>query len=98
MLLTRATDNRLKAFFSGGEVRHGSGSFQGRGSLARPGGDLRLGDPSEARSAFRREDGTWCGDVVAPLIRDAGVAIAMLPTAATIRMILNGQMGSWARR
>ena len=31
MLLTRATDNRLKAFFTGGEVRHGKGSFQGKG-------------------------------------------------------------------
>ena len=31
MLLTRATDNRLKQFFSGGEVRYGSASFQGKG-------------------------------------------------------------------
>ena len=94
MLLTRATDNRLKAFFTGGEVRYGNGSFQGKGfrslgqeaiyaSCIR----LRRGD------AFRREDGSWGGDIVAPLIRDAGVAIAMRPTAATIRMILNGQMG-----
>jgi 2-oxoisovalerate dehydrogenase E1 component len=94
MLLTRATDNRLKAFFSGGEVRHGTASFQGKGfrSLGQEAiyaSAIRL----KRGSAFRREDGTWCGDVVAPLIRDAGVAIAMLPTAATVRMILNGQMG-----
>src|ERR1043165_9209721 len=31
MLLTRATDNRLKQFFTGGEVRYGSASFQGKG-------------------------------------------------------------------
>ncbi len=30
---------------------------------------------------------------MAPLIRDAGAMIAMRPTAASIRMILNGQMG-----
>ena len=42
MMLTRATDNRLKAFFTGGEVRYGGVAVPGQGiSLARPGGDLR---------------------------------------------------------
>jgi hypothetical protein len=31
LVLTRATDNRLKAFFLGGEVRYGDGAFQGKG-------------------------------------------------------------------
>src|SRR5205085_10728450 len=31
MILTRATDNRLKQFFTGSEVRYGSASFQGKG-------------------------------------------------------------------
>jgi 2-oxoisovalerate dehydrogenase E1 component len=31
MILTRATDNRLKAFFLGGEVRYGANAFQGKG-------------------------------------------------------------------
>ena len=31
MMLTRATDNRLKAFFTGGEVRYGDAAFQGKG-------------------------------------------------------------------
>ena len=31
MLLTRATDNRLKTFFTGGEVRFGDAPFQGKG-------------------------------------------------------------------
>jgi 2-oxoisovalerate dehydrogenase E1 component len=94
MLLTRATDNRLKAFFTGGEVRHGKGSFQGKGfrslgqeaiyaSVVR----LRRGE------RFRREDETWAGDVVGPLIRDAGAVIGMRPDPSTVRMILNGQMG-----
>ena len=31
MVLTRATDNRLKAFFTGGEIKYGAASFQGKG-------------------------------------------------------------------
>ena len=31
MLLTRATDNRLKAFFTSGEIRYGHTPFQGKG-------------------------------------------------------------------
>ncbi|MBA3297239.1 MAG: hypothetical protein H0U19_09900, partial [Acidobacteria bacterium] len=31
MMLTRATDNRLKAFFAGGDVRYGEAAFQGKG-------------------------------------------------------------------
>ena len=31
MLLTRATDNRLKAFFTSGEVRYRNTPFQGKG-------------------------------------------------------------------
>src|SRR5439155_24199741 len=30
MVLTRAVDNRLKQFFTGGEVRYGNASFQGK--------------------------------------------------------------------
>jgi 2-oxoisovalerate dehydrogenase E1 component len=94
MILTRATDNRLKAFFSGGEIRYGNGSFQGKGfrSLGQEAiyaSAIRL----KRGQAYRREDGTWCGDIVAPLIRDAGAMIAMLPAASAIRMILNGQVG-----
>ena len=31
MALTRATDNRLKTFFTSGEVRYGDAPFQGKG-------------------------------------------------------------------
>jgi 2-oxoisovalerate dehydrogenase E1 component len=94
MILTRATDNRLKAFFSGGEVRYGSGSFQGKGfrSLGQEAifaSAIRL----KRGEAHRGEDGSWHGDVVAPLIRDAGAMIAMLPPARAVRIILNAQMG-----
>jgi 2-oxoisovalerate dehydrogenase E1 component len=94
MLVTRATDNRLKTFFSDGEVRYGSGSFQGKGFRS-------LGQEAIFASAIRlkrgaehrREDGSWGGDVVAPLIRDAGAMVAMMPSAGAVRMILNAQMG-----
>ncbi|HEX4823681.1 MAG TPA: thiamine pyrophosphate-dependent enzyme [Candidatus Polarisedimenticolaceae bacterium] len=94
MILTRAVDNRLKAFFTGGEVRYGKASFQGKGFRS-------LGQEAIYASAirlrrgarYRGEDGRWTGDVVAPLIRDAGAVLAMRPEPATVRMILSGQMG-----
>lgn len=103
MLVTRATDNRLKAFFTGGEVRYSipgadgkpvERSFQGKGfrSLGQEAiyaAALRL----RRGEAFRREDGRWGGDVVAPLIRDAGLALGMRPGAQTVEMILRVQMG-----
>ncbi len=94
MILTRATDNRLKAFFSGGEVRYKGSSFQGKGfrslgqeAIYASAIRLRRGE------AHRSEDGSWRGDVVAPLIRDLGAALAMRPDAETVRMTLSAQMG-----
>lgn len=94
MVLTRATDNRLKAFFVGGEVRYGNTAFQGKGfrSLGQEAiyaAALRL----RRGPAFRGPDGQWRGDIVAPVIRDLGVALAMRPDPATVRMVLNAQMG-----
>ncbi|HEY0590917.1 MAG TPA: thiamine pyrophosphate-dependent enzyme, partial [Thermoanaerobaculia bacterium] len=94
MILTRATDNRLKAFFTGGEVRWGTASFQGKGfrSLGQEAIyacaiRLRRGED------YRGRDGSWMGDVVAPIIRDLGAALAMRPHRDTVRMVLNAQMG-----
>jgi 2-oxoisovalerate dehydrogenase E1 component len=94
MMLTRATDNRLKAFFSAGEVRYGSASFQGKGfrSLGQEAifaGPLRL----RRGPKWRSDDGTWTGDVVAPLIRDLGAAFAMHSAPEAVRMALSTQMG-----
>lgn len=94
MILTRAVDNRLKQFFLGGEVRWGAGAFQGKGfrSLGQEAiyaAAIRL----HRGDAFRGEDGSWNGDVVAPLIRDLGAALAMSPEAETIRQVLSAQMG-----
>jgi 2-oxoisovalerate dehydrogenase E1 component len=94
MVLTRATDNRLKAFFSGGEVRWRDTAFQGKGfrSLGQEAiyaAAIRL----KRGAAYRGSDGSWKGDVVAPLIRDLGAALAMRPERETVRMVLNAQMG-----
>jgi 2-oxoisovalerate dehydrogenase E1 component len=93
MVLTRATDNRLKAFFSGGEVRYRDVAFQGKGFRS-------LGQEAIYASAIRlrrgeayRTDAGWRGDVVAPMIRDLGAALAMRPDAEAIRMVLSAQMG-----
>jgi TPP-dependent pyruvate/acetoin dehydrogenase alpha subunit len=94
MLLTRATDNRLKQFFNSGEVKYGATGFQGKGfrSLGQEAiyaACIRL----RRGTAFRGADGRWTGDIVAPIIRDVGAALAMRPEPATVRMILNAQMG-----
>jgi 2-oxoisovalerate dehydrogenase E1 component len=94
MILTRATDNRLKAFFTGGDIRYRGAAFQGKGfrslgqeAIYAAGIRLRRG------AAFRGPDGSWRGDVIGPVIRDLGVTLAMRPAADTVRMVLNAQMG-----
>jgi 2-oxoisovalerate dehydrogenase E1 component len=93
MILTRATDNRLKTFFLSGEVRYRDAPFQGKGFRS-------LGQEAIYAAAIRlrrgdtyRDDTGWHGDVVAPVIRDLGVALAMRPEPATVRMVLSAQMG-----
>ena len=94
MVLTRAVDNRLKTFFTNSEVRYGSTPFQGKGfrSLGQEAiyaCAIRLRRGAE----FRTADGSWTGDVVGPIIRDLGAALAMRPDAETVRMVLSAQMG-----
>src|SRR5688572_7444135 len=85
MLLTRATDNRLKQFFTGAEVRWGNGSFQGKGFRS-------LGQEAiyAATIRLRREK---AGDVISPMIRDLGAVLGMHNTPETVRMVLSAQMG-----
>jgi len=94
MILTRATDNRLKTLFTGGEIRYAGAAFQGKGfrslgqeAIYAAAIRLRRGD------RYRAPDGAWTGDVVGPVIRDVGVALAMRPDADAVRMVLNAQMG-----
>ena len=94
MVLTRATDNRLKAFFTSGEVRYGATAFQGKGfrSLGQEAiyaAALRL----RRGPSWRDGEGGWQGDVVAPVIRDLGVALAMRPEPEAVRLVLAAQMG-----
>jgi 2-oxoisovalerate dehydrogenase E1 component len=93
MVLTRATDNRLKTLFTGGEVRYGDTTFQGKGfrslgqeAIYAAGIRLRRGE------AFLQEN-EWTGDVIAPLIRDLGATLAMRPTPETVRAALSAQTG-----
>ena len=85
MLLTRATDNRLKQFFTGGEVRWGNASFQGKGFRS-------LGQEAiyAAVIRLRREPN---GDVISPMIRDLGAVLGMHNAPETVRMVLSAQMG-----
>jgi 2-oxoisovalerate dehydrogenase E1 component len=93
MILTRAVDNKLKALFTGGEIRYGNVPFQGKGFRS-------LGQEAIYAAAIRLRrgaewqlaDGSWSGDVIAPLIRDLGAALAMRCEPATVRMALNAQM------
>ncbi len=94
MCLTRSVDNRLKQFFMGGEVRWGGMAFQGKGfrSLGQEAiyaGAIRL----HRGAAYRKADGTWNGDVLAPVIRDLGMTLAMRPDEEAVAMVLRAQMG-----
>jgi 2-oxoisovalerate dehydrogenase E1 component len=93
MVLTRATDTRLKTLFTGGEVRYGETTFQGKGfrSLGQE-AIYAAGIRLQRGEAFRQE-GEWRGDVIAPVIRDLGVTLAMRPTPEMIRLALSAQMG-----
>jgi len=94
MCLTRSVDNRLKQFFMGGEVRWGDMAFQGKGfrSLGQEAiyaGAIRL----HRGASYRRADGSWGGDVLAPVIRDLGMTLAMRHDEEAVAMVLRAQMG-----
>ncbi len=92
MALSRATDNRLKAFFTNGEVRHGDAAFQGKGFRSLGQEAIYAAAIRLRRGADCETSGGWRGDVMAPIIRDLGAALAMRPTAETVRMALSAQM------
>ena len=92
MVLARATDNRLKALFTSGEVRYEDAPFQGKGFRG-------LGQEAIYAAAIRlrrgdayRDGNEWRGDVISPLIRDLGATLAMRPGGETVRMVLSAQM------
>ena len=94
MCLTRSVDNRLKQFFMGGEVRWGDMAFQGKGfrSLGQEAiyaGAIRL----KRGPAYRQPDGTWAGDMMAPVIRDLGMTLAMKHDEEAVARVLRVQMG-----
>ena len=92
MVLTRAVDNRLKQLFTNGDVTYRGTPFQGKGFRS-------LGQEAIYAAAirlrrgpdWRGSDGSWRGDVVGPMIRDLGVALAMRRDPEAVRMVLNAQ-------
>ena len=92
MVLTRAVDNRLKQFFASSDVTYQGVPFQGKGfrSLGQEAiyaAAIRL----RRGQGWRGSDDDWRGDVVGPMIRDLGVALAMRGDAEAVRMVLNAQ-------
>jgi 2-oxoisovalerate dehydrogenase E1 component len=92
MLLTRATDNRLKTFFTSGEIRYGDAPFQGKGFRSLGQEAIYAAGIRLRRGAAYQVDGRWTGDVIAPVIRDLGVALAMRAEPDTVAMVLSAQM------
>jgi 2-oxoisovalerate dehydrogenase E1 component len=92
MVLTRATDNRLKTFFLAGEVRYEGTPFQGKGFRS-------LGQEAIYAAVIRLRRGErfcegqdWRGDVISPLIRDLGAVLGMRGDAGMVRTALAAQM------
>lgn len=92
MVLTRAVDNRLKQFFTSGDVRWGDMAFQGKGFRSLGQEAIYAAGIRLRRGPEYRKNGAWTGDVVAPVIRDLGVALAMRHDEEAVRMVLNAQM------
>ena len=94
MCLTRAVDNRLKRLFVGGEVRWGMKAFQGKGfrSLGQE-AIYAAGIRLKRGAKYCGADGAWTGDVIAPVIRDLGVTLAMRNDEDAVAMILRAQVG-----
>jgi len=93
MVLTRATDNRLKTLFVTGEVKYGTAGFQGKGFRSLGQEAIYAAAIRLRRGAEYRVEGRWTGDVIGPVIRDLGATLAMRPGRETVRMVLNAQMG-----
>ena len=91
MLITRATDNRLKTLFTAGEVRYGDGSFQGKGFRSLGQEAIYAAGIRLRRGEQYRDGASWQGDVIAPMIRDLGVVLAMHPSPETVRSALSAQ-------
>jgi 2-oxoisovalerate dehydrogenase E1 component len=92
MLLTRATDNRLKSLFTSGEIRYREVPFQGKGFRSLGQEAIFAAGVRLRRGAAYRSGDRWIGDVVAPVIRDLGVALAMRHEPETVRRVLSAQM------
>ncbi len=79
MLRTRLLDARLKKFFSGSEIKTPQGiAFQGKGFRSTGQEGIYAAAVRLRRGPdYSGPDGEWHGDLVTPMIRDLGLALAM---------------------
>jgi 2-oxoisovalerate dehydrogenase E1 component len=91
IITTRAVDNRMKQIFLSGELKYGPLGFQGKGFRSTGQEAIYAASLRLRRGAQWQKDGRWTGDVVAPLIRDLGVALAF--TDDDVALALNAQAG-----
>ena len=91
ILLTRAVDNQMKKMFLTGEIQYEGKGVQGKGFRS-------LGQEAIYAAALRLKrdaclftGNSWKGDVVAPLIRDLGIALAFIDD--DVFVALNAQAG-----
>src|SRR5262252_1048847 len=82
MILTRATDNRLKAFFLGGEVRYGAAAFQGKGFRS-------LGQEAIYGAPMR----LWRGEKYRTIVHDRSASLS--PGAEAHRAKAAGERSVW---
>ncbi len=78
MLRTRYLDARLKKFFASNEIKLPDGTpFQGKGFRSMGQEAIYAAGIRLHRGERYRDNGRYTGDIVAPMIRDLGLALAM---------------------
>ncbi|MDQ7051631.1 MAG: thiamine pyrophosphate-dependent enzyme [candidate division KSB1 bacterium] len=78
MLRTRYLDARLKKFFASNEVKLPDGApFQGKGFRSMGQEAIYAAGIRLRRGERYRKNGQYTGDIIAPMIRDLGLALAM---------------------
>jgi len=91
MYLTRAVDSTLKRLFMSGDIKYQNKAFQGKGFRSLMQEAIYAASIRLHHGAHFFQEGKWQGDVVAPLIRDLGLALAF--TDDDIEMVINAQAG-----
>ncbi len=89
IILTRAVDNHLKKLFLSGEIKYKNLGFQGKGFRSLGQEAIFAAGCALKRYNEARDHEGYQGDVVGPLIRDLGVALAFTDD---VQLAINAQM------